>query len=99
MLDAGLLDETRRLLDEGVFETNATAAQAIGYKELIPYLRGEDSLESCVETLKSATRRYAKRQMTWFSARPYVNWVDCDGIEDEKIFENIVKNVLKVFNN
>ena len=99
MLDAGLLDETRRLLDAGVFDSNTTAAQAIGYKELLPYLRGEASLEDCVETLKVSTRRYAKRQMTWFSARDYVNWVDCDGIEDEKIFENIVKNVLKVFNN
>ncbi len=99
MLADGLIDETRRLLDSGVFDVNSTAAQAIGYKELLPYLRGEATLDSCVEQLKSATRRYAKRQMTWFSSHDYVNWVDCDGLEDEKTFENVVKNVLRVFNN
>ena len=76
MMEAGLLDETRRLLDEGVFETNLTAAQAIGYKELLGYLRGEEPLCEAVERLKTATRRYAKRQMTWFSAKAYVNWID-----------------------
>ena len=78
MLAAGLLDETKALLDAGVFEKNTTAAQAIGYKELFPYLRGEESLESAVEKLKQATRRYAKRQMTWFSAKTYVKWIDVD---------------------
>ncbi len=76
MMDAGLLDETRRLLDEGVFDKNMTAAQAIGYKELLGYLRGEEPLCTAVERLKTATRRYAKRQMTWFSAKAYVNWID-----------------------
>ncbi len=99
MIADGLVDETRRLLEYRVFDVNSTAAQAIGYKELLPYLRGESGLDACVEALKAATRRYAKRQMTWFSAHDYVNWVDCDGIEDEKTFENIVKNVLRVFNN
>ncbi len=98
MLAGGLIDETRRLLDAGVFDVNSTAAQAIGYKELLPYLRGEASLDDCSEQLKSATRRYAKRQMTWFSSHDYVHWVDCDGIEEQKTFENVVKNVLRVFN-
>lgn len=76
MLAAGLEEETRQLLTAGVFDTNATAAQAIGYKELLAYLRGEESLASAVERLKCATRQYAKRQMTWFRAKPYVRWVD-----------------------
>ena len=76
MIDQGLLDECRRLMDAGVFERSATAAQAIGYKELFPYLRGELPLESCVETLKMATRRYAKRQMTWFRMHGNVVWLD-----------------------
>ena len=79
MIGQGLLDECRRLMDAGVFERSATAAQAIGYKELFPYLRGELSLESCVETLKMATRRYAKRQMTWFRMHGNVVWLDRDG--------------------
>ena len=78
MLEDGLLDETKRLWDEGVFERNATAAQAIGYKELLGYLRGECSLDEATECLKLATRRYAKRQMTWFSAKAYVRWVYAD---------------------
>ena len=79
MIEQGLLDECRRLMDAGVFERSATAAQAIGYKELFPYLRGEMPLESCVETLKMATRRYAKRQMTWFRMHGNVVWLDRDG--------------------
>lgn len=75
MLADGLLDETRELLLRGVFEKNGTAAQAIGYKELLGYLGGEESLPDAVERLKTATRRYAKRQLTWFGARPYVHWV------------------------
>lgn len=76
MLEAGLLEETRALLSEGVFEKNGTAAQAIGYKELLGYLSGKETLEDAVESLKRATRRYAKRQMTWFGAKEYVKWID-----------------------
>ena len=75
MLEAGLLEETEALLAEGVFEKNATAAQAIGYKELLGYLRGEETLATAVESLKRATRRYAKRQITWFGAKEYVQWI------------------------
>ena len=78
MLKAGLLEETSALLAEGVFERNTTAAQAIGYKELLGYLRGEETLAEATESLKTATRRYAKRQLTWFSAKPYVSWVEME---------------------
>jgi tRNA dimethylallyltransferase len=76
MLEAGLLDETRALLGAGVFAENHTAAQAIGYKELLACIDGTETLEAAVENLKTATRRYAKRQMTWFGAKPYVRWID-----------------------
>ncbi len=76
MLADGLLAETEGLMRLGVFERNGTAAQAIGYKELLGYLRGGCSLEEAVEQLKRATRRYAKRQMTWFMAKDYVHWID-----------------------
>ncbi len=78
MLAAGLAEETRRLRAAGVFDLCATAAQAIGYKELFGYLDGTQTLEEAADILKTATRRYAKRQMTWFSAKDYVTWVDCD---------------------
>ncbi len=78
MMADGLADETRRLLEEGVFEKNLTAAQAIGYKELLGAVCGKESMEDAVQRLKQATRRYAKRQITWFGAKDYVKWIDCD---------------------
>ncbi len=63
MLQNGLLEEARRL--QGTPDA-ATAMQAIGYKELFPYLDGEVSLEQAMENLKQGTRRYAKRQLSWF---------------------------------
>ena len=98
MISAGLLEETEALMKQGVFEVNATAAQAIGYKELFPYLRGEESLESATEKLKQATRRYAKRQMTWFSAKPYVKWINVDdGAGQNRPAEEILEEAFALF--
>lgn len=90
MLAGGLVEETERLLKAGVFEANATAAGAIGYKEILPYVKGQCSLQTAAEELKTATRRYAKRQMTWFYAKPYVNWIDADTADGMRTFEEIV---------
>ena len=76
MLASGLVEETRRLDADGVFDANATAAQAIGYKELLPYVRGEETLATARERLILSTRRYAKRQLTWFRAKEYVRWIN-----------------------
>lgn len=90
MLGAGLIEETERLWKAGVFKVNATAAGAIGYKEILPYLQGHISLEAATEELKIATRRYAKRQMTWFYAKSYVTWIDADPEGRMRTFEEIV---------
>lgn len=92
MLKMGLEDETRRLMEMGIFESNGTAKQAIGYKELLGYMNGYMSYESAVEQLKMATRRYAKRQMTWFSAHGNVNWIDIEEYNFKNIF-NIASNL------
>lgn len=84
MIESGLVEETKRLLEDGVFEKNNTAAAAIGYKELLPALRGEKTLAEAAEDLKTATRRYAKRQITWFSAKEFVHPLWCD-TEDGKM--------------
>lgn len=81
MLDAGLGDEVRRLMADGAFEcagsgAPSTAAQAIGYKEMIAALEGGEAPESARDDIITATCRYAKRQMTWFSAKPYIRWID-----------------------
>ena len=72
MIENGLLDEAKQWLEE---RPGATAAQAIGIKEMLPYLQGEDTLENCTEKLKADTRHYAKRQLTWFRRNGKVNWI------------------------
>lgn len=92
MLAVGLLDEARAF-----YSTNAaTAAQAIGYKELKPFLDGELPLQTAVENLKRATRRYAKRQITWFKRNEAIHWLYPDTCTSGELLEqalNIAKAV------
>ena len=82
MMEQGLESEVRQLLDIGI-RRNSTAMQAIGYKELLPWIRGEKNLDECAAELKRATRRYAKRQLTWFSASERANRFYIDDYADE----------------
>ncbi len=86
MIDDGLLSEVEMLLSSGIAE-NATSLQAIGYKELIPVCRGAKPLSDAVSELKQATRRYAKRQMTWFRRNEKINWID---VSKSKNFSDIL---------
>ncbi len=79
MLEKGLLDEAHSFF---AGNPSKTSFNSIGCKELKPYLDNEKTLEECVEQLKRSTRRYAKRQLTWFRRNPEINWVYpdlCDG--------------------
>lgn len=96
MIEEGLVEETRRLYNEGIFEINSTASQAIGYKEMLGYIKGECSLEAALEQLKGATRRYAKRQMTWFSSKSYVRWIDADRDGKMRGFDEIVNDAFSL---
>lgn len=80
MIENGLVEETERLYKLGALDEGKTAAQAIGYKEILPFIRGEESLSDAEKRLFYATCRYAKRQATWFYARDYVNWIEVDGL-------------------
>ena len=71
MMEAGLLSEVKALFDKGLLRQDKPAFQAIGYKEFIPYFSGEASLSECVAAVQLSSRRYAKRQITWF--RRYEN--------------------------
>lgn len=82
MLEQGLLDEAAAFY-RGVYGTTASAA--IGYKELLPYLCGELPLDICVENLKRSTRRYVKRQLTWFSRDESVHWLLIDKLSFDDI--------------
>ncbi|MEW6304839.1 MAG: tRNA (adenosine(37)-N6)-dimethylallyltransferase MiaA [Verrucomicrobiota bacterium] len=77
MFAAGLVDETRALLARGL-EKNRTAMQAIGYRQVVEHLRGERSLAETIDLVKTKTRQYAKRQLTWFRAQPGVQWLEPD---------------------
>lgn len=74
MLQAGLLDEIRRLLAEGIPE-RSTAMQAIGYKEFLAALRGECSVAEAADQVRKSSRQYAKRQLTWFRRNPRMHWL------------------------
>lgn len=87
MFARGLEDEVKSLLQAGV-GPGATAMQAIGYKETAAYLRGEMTREEAVETVKRETRRYAKRQMTWFRRDPRIHWVDILEQTNDKIYQS-----------
>ncbi|MBQ4585447.1 MAG: tRNA (adenosine(37)-N6)-dimethylallyltransferase MiaA [Clostridia bacterium] len=91
MLEEGLLDEARSLFEKGYLDKQYTASGAIGYKEFIPYLEGNASLESCVEELKLSTRHYAKRQLTWFSRHDYYNTIYVDIQNPIEVAKEILK--------
>ena len=74
MLEAGLISEIRDLLASGI-PPKCTAMQAIGYKEFVSALNGEESMEQAAEEVKKSSRHYAKRQLTWFRRNPAMHWI------------------------
>ena len=78
MLEEGLIEETRQLIELGI-EQNRTAMQAIGYKELIQWLRGRITREQAIADFKTASRRLAKRQLTWFRKDGTIIWEPSEG--------------------
>ena len=88
MLEAGLLQEIRNLLQSGVPDT-ATAMQAIGYKEFVSALNGHGTVEAAADSVRQSSRRYAKRQLTWFRRNPAVHWlIREDETSGEEIFRS-----------
>lgn len=88
MIDAGLIDEVRQLLAMGL-DPASTCLQAIGYKEVLPYLVGEKSLEVVADNIRRASRRYAKRQMTWLKKIIGIHWLNNHSPEENT---NIILN-------
>ncbi len=86
MLEKGLLEEAREFF---MLNPSKTAFNAIGYKELKPFIDGNLSFAVCVENLKRETRRYAKRQITWFKRNKNINWVFADELSNEELFERV----------
>jgi len=97
MVEAGLVREVQKLYDAGYEDTQAM--KAIGYKEIIPYIKGEISLEAAVDTLKRNSRRYAKRQYTWFKNQLDVNWFNLTTSNYETQKQQIFELIKKRFSN
>lgn len=91
MFERGLIEETKFLLEN--FNLSRTARQALGYKEVIDYLNGKQSLEETKEMVKKRTRNYAKRQISWFRNDPNVEMFDISGLEPEEACEKIINRL------
>lgn len=88
MIARGLIDEVRALLARG-YSPDLNSMQGLGYKEIIPYLEGKVSLKEAVEILQRNTRRFAKRQLTWFRRDRRINWYAISTIPGENLMEDI----------
>lgn len=88
MLLQGLVQEVQGLLDKNLPQSS-TALQAIGYKEIIAHLQDRCSLEEAKETIQRSSRRYAKRQRTWFRRNPAVNWLM---LADDPDFDQVLRS-------
>lgn len=94
MIELGLVDEVKKLKEMGC-KKDSVAMQGLGYKEILAYLEGENTLEEAVYTIKRDTRHFAKRQLTWFRREKEVLWVDKEafGYEESKILEYMIRSI------
>lgn len=92
MLEQGLLEEAEKVLNS---ELSFTSVKAIGYKELAPYFNNEKTLEECIENLKRSTRRYAKRQITWFKRDTDIHWLYVDSYSS---YEDMFSEAVNIIN-
>ncbi len=90
MLESGLLNEAKEVISN---KLSLTSVKAIGYKELLPYFNGEKTLEECIDKLKMETRRYSKRQITWFKRDLDMNWLYAD---EYNSFEELLAKAVEI---
>lgn len=88
MIDMGLVEEVRRINEKGI---SSTAIQGLGYKEIIEYINNEVTLDEAIEKIKQETRKYAKRQMTWFRKDKTIVWLDAKNRDE--VVDYIYKNI------
>ena len=91
MFARGLVEETRELLKHGL-EQNKTAMQAIGYRQVVEHLRDERSLTETIELVKSRTRQFAKRQLTWFRRHGNCEWIELKAEESLEKMANFIQS-------
>lgn len=96
MLEKGLVEEVKRLKEMGC-QRDMVSMQGLGYKEILSYLAGECTLEDAVYLIKQGTRRFAKRQLTWFRRERDVIWIDREAFDDDhqKILHFMIENLYR----
>lgn len=92
MFEQGFLDEVRSILDLG-YSLEDPGLNTVGYKEAIAFLNDEISREQMIKDMKTQTRRYAKRQLTWFRRWDFINWIDLEKTDKGKAIEIISKQI------
>ena len=92
MFEQGLVDEVRGLMDQGLGDA-LTSMQAIGYKEIIDALRGAITMEEARELIKMRSRRYAKRQLSWFKRDDRIVWFDMDEFTIDEVVDDIYRRI------
>lgn len=96
MIEKGLIEEVQKLLDMG-YTKDLVSMQGIGYKEIIPYLEGKIELDKAIEILKRNTRRFAKRQLTWFRRDNRIEWIDVSQFDSiDEVTEFIINSAKKI---
>ena len=96
MLQQGLADEVRNLLNSGV-SPESQSMRGIGYKEMVNYVRGTGTLEQAVDDIKKGTRHFAKRQLTWYRKMPYVHWYHPALYRERGLVDNVSWNIARFF--
>jgi tRNA dimethylallyltransferase len=99
MIAEGLLEEVKRLEGEGL-RRNQTASLAIGYRQCLDFLgsaQSPEDWERCVQTFRQASRRYAKRQFTWFRKEPLFRWLNIGDTSMEEVAEVIIQDLEQSF--
>ncbi|MDQ3021757.1 MAG: tRNA (adenosine(37)-N6)-dimethylallyltransferase MiaA [Bacteroidota bacterium] len=95
MIEKGLTDEVRKLKDNGFHYMTYNSLNTVGVKEVFKYFEGEYDYDEMIRMIKQNTRRYAKRQMTWFRKDKRINWIS---VNEETTSDELVDKILKILN-
>ncbi len=92
MIKQGLIEEVQSILNQG-FPKELQSLQTVGYREVISYLDGDFNKKEMIEKIKTNTRRYAKRQLTWFRRWDFIEWLDADELSVVEMKERILNSI------
>ncbi|MDY3974333.1 tRNA (adenosine(37)-N6)-dimethylallyltransferase MiaA [uncultured Veillonella sp.] len=96
MVEQGLFEEVEALLNKGI-DPQCQAFKGIGYKEVVDFYEGRLSKAEAIAAIQQNTRRFAKRQITWYKRMPYIQWIDCTKKNSQYIYEEALKIVRSTF--